>query len=51
MIFNVCVKVHENMPSGFKVTERTRKLLTEREREREKTKTIKHHGILRMPGV
>ena len=35
MIFNVCVKFHENMPSGFKVMERTRKLLTERERERE----------------
>ena len=28
MVFNVCVKFHENMPSGFKVMERTRKLLT-----------------------
>ena len=28
MVFNVCVKVHENMSSCFKVMERTRKLLT-----------------------
>ena len=28
MVLNVCVKFHENMSSGFKVTERTRKLLT-----------------------
>ena len=28
MVFNVCVKFHENMSSGFKVLERTRKLLT-----------------------
>ena len=28
MVFNVCVKFHENMSSGFKVIERTRKLLT-----------------------
>ena len=27
--FNVCVKFHENMSSGFKVMERTRKLLTD----------------------
>ena len=26
MVFNVCVKSHENMSSGFKVMERTRKL-------------------------
>ena len=25
MVFNVCVKFHENMSSGFKVTERTHK--------------------------
>ena len=25
MVFNVCVKFHENMSSGFKVMERTRK--------------------------
>ena len=28
MVFNVCVKFHENMSSAFKVMERTRKLLT-----------------------
>ena len=28
MAFNICVKFHENMSSGFKVMERTRKLLT-----------------------
>ena len=28
MVLNVCVKFHENMSSGFKVLERTRKLLT-----------------------
>ena len=28
MVFNVCVKFHENMSSPFKVMERTRKLLT-----------------------
>ena len=28
MVFNVCVKFHENISSGFKVMERTRKLLT-----------------------
>ena len=25
---NICVKFHENMSSGFKIMERTRKLLT-----------------------
>ena len=28
MVSNVCVKFHENMLSGFKVMERTQKLLT-----------------------
>ena len=28
MVFNVCVKSHENMSCGFKVMERTQKLLT-----------------------
>ena len=28
MVFNVCVKIDENISSGFKVMERTRKLLT-----------------------
>ena len=29
MVFNVCVKFHENMLSGFKAMEQTRKLLTD----------------------
>ena len=28
MVFNICVEFHENMSSGFKLMERTRKLLT-----------------------
>ena len=28
MVLNICVKFHENMSSGFKVMEWTRKLLT-----------------------
>ena len=28
MVFNICVKFHENMSSGFKVMERTQNLLT-----------------------
>ena len=28
MVFNVCVKFHENMSCGFKVMEPTRKLFT-----------------------
>ena len=31
MVFNICVKFHENMSSGFKVKARTRKLLTHKE--------------------
>ena len=51
MVFHVCVKFHENMSSGFKVTEQTRKLLTTHTHtHREKTKTIYPHGILCMPG-
>ena len=60
MVFNICVKFHENMSSSFKVMEQTQKLLPQRERERErekkerereKMKTIYPHGILRMLGV
>ena len=29
MVFNVCVRFRENISSGFKVMERTRKLLTD----------------------
>ena len=28
MVFNICVKFHENMSSSFKLKERTQKLLT-----------------------
>ena len=31
MVFNVCVNFHENMSCGFKVMERTQKLLTDRQ--------------------
>ena len=53
MVFNVCVKFHENMSSCFKVMEQTRKLLTDTHThtQREKTKTLYPHSILRMPGV
>ena len=55
IVFNVCVKFHENMSRGFKVMELTRKLLTDTHTHththREKTKTLYPHSILRMPGV
>ena len=52
MVFNFCVKFHENMSSSFKVMERTRKLLTDTHMHThiEKTKTIYPHGILCMQG-
>ena len=53
MVFNVSVTFHENMSSGFKVTRRTQKLLTDTRTHThtDKTKTLYPHGILRMPGV
>ena len=36
MVFNVCVKFHENMSSGFKVMEQTQKLLTDTDTHTEK---------------
>ena len=53
MVFNVCVKFHENRSSGFKVMERTRKLFTDTHihTHTEKMKPIYFHGILRMQGV
>ena len=47
MVFNVCVKFHENMSSGFKVMELTQKLLrhTHTRTHTEKTKTLYPHGI------
>ena len=46
MVFNVCVKFHENMSSGFKVMEGTRKLLTDTERERERERGRKDENII-----
>ena len=37
LVFNICVKFHENMSSSFKVMERTRKLLTDTHTEKTKT--------------
>ena len=39
MVFNVCVKFHENMSSVFKVMERTRKLLTHKGNNSKSRKT------------
>ena len=49
MVFNVCEKFHENMSSGFKVMEWTRKLLKDTHTQR-KDKNYIPHGILHMPG-
>ena len=46
MVFNICVKFHENMSSGFKVMVRTRKLLTHTQR---KDENYIPHCILHMP--
>ena len=43
MVFNICVKFHENMSCGFKVMERTQKMLTHTQRE--KTKPIYPIGL------
>ena len=44
MVFNVCVKFHENMSRGFKVMEGTRKLLT----HTHKGENYIPHGIQRV---
>ena len=49
MVFNICVKFHENTSRGFKVMERTRKLLTDTHSE--KRLKLYTHCILQMPGV
>ena len=36
MVFNVCVKFHENVSSSFKVMEQTRKLLTHKRQKLQK---------------
>ena len=42
MVFNICVKFHENMSSGFKVNERTQKLLTDTHTKKRKLHTPLH---------
>ena len=49
MVFNICVKFHENMSSGFKVMERTQNFLTDTHTHRKYENYIPH-GILRMRG-
>ena len=40
MVFNKCVKFHENMSSGFKVIERLRKLSTDTHTHTEKRRKL-----------
>ena len=54
-VFNVCVKFHENMLSGFKVIERTRKLYTKGNNSKSRrTRVTVHvlcmstHGVQRL---
>ena len=49
MVFNICVKFHENMSSSFKVMERTQKMLTDTYTRRKLYTPL--HCILRMQGV
>ena len=42
MVFNICVKFRENMSSGVKVIERTRKLLTDTHTQKRKLYTPLH---------
>ena len=53
IVFNICVKFHENMSSGFKVMERTQKMLTDTHTHTQKRRKLYTplHCILRMPGV
>ena len=43
MVFNVCVKFHENVSGGFKVMERTQKLLTDTHTHTNTEKRQKHY--------
>ena len=52
MVFNICVKFHETMSSGFKVMERARKLLTHTHTHTQrKDENYIPHCILHMQGV
>ena len=46
MVFNVCVKFHENMSSSFKVMEQTRKLLTDTQTHTHTEKRRKHYTLM-----
>ena len=48
MVFNICIKFHENMLSGFKVMELPQKLLTDTHTKDKPYTPL--HCILRMPG-
>ena len=50
MVFNVYVKFHENMSSGFKVMERTRKLLTDTHTHKQREKRRKHYTPMAYDG-
>ena len=47
MVFNICVKFHENMSSGFKVMERTRKLTDTHTEKRQKLHTPMGYFVCR----
>ena len=47
---NICVKFHENMSSGFKVMEKTQKLLRDTHTQEKKT-IYPIECILGMPGI
>ena len=49
IMFNICVKFHENMSSGFKVMVRTRKLLIDTHTQKRQKLYTPLHTIL--PGV
>ena len=51
MLFNVCVKFHENMSSGFKVMEQTQKLLTDTHTHRKDKNTIPPWHTLYAGGI
>ena len=52
MVFNICVKFHENMSSGFKVMERTQKLLTDTHTQNRKLHTPLHaYFVCRCPSL
>ena len=54
MVFNVCVKFHDNMSSSFKVMERTQKLLIQKKgnnSKSRKTRVMVHVFCMSSHGV